>query len=347
MFCQKCGNKLSETATFCNNCGDRVSDISNEDRAVNIKIIEKQKVPYSTAKLVIGIISMILFLFICMQSCAAGISNAISENGETSGTSGFFCAFFMLIGGIISVATKNSKGKGGSISAIIMYTIAFLFTIGTGASYPDLPVWGSIAFIFGMINLASILATNRFFSQKKNKNLLIIGLIIISIICFFISILPNITIVDDDTSKDNQTINDSTNEDSNTSKKDNYTLNETFKFDDLEITIEDNISYTTLSNIFSDYNGKTVVKIPVTVKNVKDEAHSLNMFYYKIYGSQGIELKSISTYFSNDSIDYAGELRPGASYTKYFYLLYDGNGTYTIELDNWSKKITVEFDVNK
>lgn len=63
-----------------------------------------------TAKLVIGIISIVLFALISLQSCAAGLGNAIADNGENSGTSGVICALFMLIAGIIGIATRNGKG---------------------------------------------------------------------------------------------------------------------------------------------------------------------------------------------------------------------------------------------
>ena len=91
-------------------------------------------------------------------------------------------------------------------------------------------------------------------------------------------------------------------------------------------------------------DGSTVVKVPITVKNLSSETHSLNMFYYSIFGSKGRELDSVSSYF-DDSVDFAGELRNGASYTKYLYFLYDGNGTYAIEFDNFSTKVIVEFNI--
>ena len=34
-----------------------------------------------TAKLVIGIISMVLFVLVAFQSCAAGLGNALADNG--------------------------------------------------------------------------------------------------------------------------------------------------------------------------------------------------------------------------------------------------------------------------
>ena len=55
-------------------------------------------------KLVSGILSIILFVFVSFQSCAAGLSNALEANGEASGTAGIMVAVFMLAGGIVSIA---------------------------------------------------------------------------------------------------------------------------------------------------------------------------------------------------------------------------------------------------
>lgn len=41
-------------------------------------------------KLVIGIISIVLFVLVGMQSCAAGLSNALSSNGEVSEQQDFY-----------------------------------------------------------------------------------------------------------------------------------------------------------------------------------------------------------------------------------------------------------------
>ena len=69
-----------------------------------------------TWKLVSGILSMILFVLVAVQSCAAGMVNALEEdNGGTSGTMGIFVGILLLAGGIVSVATRKSQGKGGNI----------------------------------------------------------------------------------------------------------------------------------------------------------------------------------------------------------------------------------------
>ena len=41
-----------------------------------------------TWKLVSGILSMILFVIVTFQSCAAGVANSLEANGETSGSAG-------------------------------------------------------------------------------------------------------------------------------------------------------------------------------------------------------------------------------------------------------------------
>lgn len=128
--------------------------------------------------------------------------------------------------------------------------------------------------------------------------------------------------------------------------KNNYSLDKAFTFDDLEIIVSSKISIVKNNDEYSDNYGKNVVKIPITVKNLKNETHSLNMFYFKIFGSKGIEVNDEADSF-DDSIDYAGELRKGASYTRYFYYLYDGDGTYTIEFDDFSQKIDIDFEVKK
>lgn len=129
-------------------------------------------------------------------------------------------------------------------------------------------------------------------------------------------------------------------------KDEKYTLGKPFTFDDLEITISNEYTFKKITNKYSDYYGKDVVRVPVTIKNLKNETHNLNMFYYSWYGAQGIQLDSVTHYF-DDGIDEAGNLRTGASYTKYFYFLYDGNGTYTVEFSDWSDKISININIKK
>ena len=63
-------------------------------------------------KLVSGILSIILFVFVSFQSCAAGVSNALEANGEASGSAGIIVAILMLAGGIVSIATRKIVRQG-------------------------------------------------------------------------------------------------------------------------------------------------------------------------------------------------------------------------------------------
>lgn len=148
------------------------------------------------------------------------------------------------------------------------------------------------------------------------------------------------------TTNNNQNSGSNTETTISAGKIDNYEVDKMFVFDNLEITVGSNYSFSTIDNEFSEYNGQDVIKVPVTVKNLKDETHGLNMFFYNFYGSQGVQLSSVASYF-DDCIDYAGNIRPGSSYTKYFYLIYDGDGLYTIEFDNYSQKITIDLNIKK
>lgn len=116
-----------------------------------------------TWKLVSGILSMILFVFVAFQSCAAGIGNAISENGETSGSSGIILSVLMLAGAIVSVATRKSEGKGGNIALIVLFGLASIFGFSNAGSFADLKVWAA----WCLIN--AILAFIAMFKKKKSE----------------------------------------------------------------------------------------------------------------------------------------------------------------------------------
>ena len=69
-----------------------------------------------TGKLVIGILSIVLFLLVSLQSCAAGLANTLAENGEVSGSAGFVLALGLLVAGIVNICTRKG-GKGGYVAA--------------------------------------------------------------------------------------------------------------------------------------------------------------------------------------------------------------------------------------
>lgn len=151
----------------------------------------------------------------------------------------------------------------------------------------------------------------------------------------------NDTTSKDTTSEDTQTTNNSQENPLNPE----YTLGETFTYGDLEITVGSKVEFTTVDNEFSEEYECDVVKLPLTIKNVGEEDTTLSTFGIKVFGSQSTELESLSVYF-DDAIKFGmGDLKPGASYTKAFYALYDGDGDYKMEFGAVVKVATVIFPV--
>lgn len=113
-------------------------------------------------KLVSGILSIVLFIIVMFQSCAAGLSNALEANGESGGSAGVIVAIMMLAGGIVSIATRKG-GKGGNIALIVLFGIGALTGFALAGSYADLKIWAA----WCLINV--ILAIVALITGGKNK----------------------------------------------------------------------------------------------------------------------------------------------------------------------------------
>ena len=123
-------------------------------------------------------------------------------------------------------------------------------------------------------------------------------------------------------------------------------IEETFEFDNLEITIKKDYLITILENKFSSFNGKEVIVIPVIIKNISDVDNSLNLYHYTIYGPNDNELDEPAAYFDN-ALFYENDLKPNESHMKYIYVLYDKDGTYKIKFINNEKQIVVKYNITK
>lgn len=119
------------------------------------------KPKWVAAKLVLGIISMLLAVIVLFQSCAAGLGNALSNNGEASGSFGFLVAINLLASGIIAVAARNSTKKLPMIIAVILTWLNYFYAKMFGGSYGDLVVWGFVSYAFGVVYLFSALHTKK------------------------------------------------------------------------------------------------------------------------------------------------------------------------------------------
>lgn len=115
-------------------------------------------------KKVIGILSIVLSVFITFQSMIAGLGNAISENGESGGSAGLLLAICMLIAGILTLVSKNSKGI--SITAIILFVLGGIVGLANFGSYADLQIWSILDLIF-----AGLLAFRTYKDSKNVSNI--------------------------------------------------------------------------------------------------------------------------------------------------------------------------------
>lgn len=116
-----------------------------------------------TWKLVSGILSIVLCLFVMLQSCAAGTVNALEENGQVSGSAGLIVAIMMLAGGITSIATRSSEKKGGDIALVVLFGIAVVFGFLLAGNYSDLYIWAT----WCLVNL--VLAVVSLRSKKDSE----------------------------------------------------------------------------------------------------------------------------------------------------------------------------------
>ena len=117
-----------------------------------------------TAKLVTGIISIVLCAFVMLQSCAAGVANTLEANGEVGGSAGLLVSVCLLVAGIVAIATRKSAGKGGSVAATIFYALGAVVGFTGAGSYADLNVWSVVCIAFGILHIVSIIR-----SKSENR----------------------------------------------------------------------------------------------------------------------------------------------------------------------------------
>ena len=104
---------------------------------------------------------MILFVLVAVQSCAAGMVNALEDNGGTSGTMGIFVGILLLAGGIVSVATRKSQGKGGNIALVILFGLAALIGFAGYGNYGDLVIWAFWCLINAILAVVAIIKNKK------------------------------------------------------------------------------------------------------------------------------------------------------------------------------------------
>ena len=108
-----------------------------------------------TWKLVSGILSIVLFLLVAFQSCAAGLSNTLEGNGELGGSAGILVAIMLLAGGIVSIVSRKGS-KGGNIAVIVLYGIGALHGFTMAGSFSDLKIWACWCLVCAVLAIISL-----------------------------------------------------------------------------------------------------------------------------------------------------------------------------------------------
>ena len=124
-----------------------------------------------------------------------------------------------------------------------------------------------------------------------------------------------------------------------------FTLGETFVFDDLEITFHDDFEWAQVVARWHDLAGESVFILPVSVTNVGEESNSFPWNVTR-FGPSGLELENVA-FIADDDITRSGDIRPGATLEGQINILYDGDGEYVIELSTWQNTIQVIFNVTQ
>lgn len=185
MKCPKCGNELRRSKKdpkygLCMDCRIKVlwknapgpeSVVKEDETAVPADKPEPESqsetasdsVPYRIPRLVLGLISLLLSLFIVFQSFAAGIFNALSANGEVSGTAGFLLACMMLVAGILTLCLKKRVSAPAFLVPAGFYLAGAVIAAANAGSYGDLKIWSAAAALAGSLHLF-------FFFKIKEKN---------------------------------------------------------------------------------------------------------------------------------------------------------------------------------
>ena len=99
-------------------------------------------------------------MFVLFQSCAAGLLNVMTSNGEVSGSAGVIVAVLLLVGGIVSIATRDAISNGGNIALIILFGIAAFIGYMLAGSYTDLTIWATWCLLCAVIAAMAIAADN-------------------------------------------------------------------------------------------------------------------------------------------------------------------------------------------
>ena len=116
------------------------------------------------AKLVLGILAIVLAAFVMFQSCAAVGLDAMTDGDGVSGFSGTIVAIALLAGGIVMIATRKSAKVGGDVAVIVLMVLAAIIGFVGAGFFQDLKIWAAVCLILAVVCAVSIVLNKK---QKR------------------------------------------------------------------------------------------------------------------------------------------------------------------------------------
>lgn len=300
MYCEKCGSKNSENATFCTNCGNKLSNSEPNDQVLESSTLVDNNV-----------------------------NNVQNSNVVTNGQEP---VYNNVNNAQTNVVTEPEGSKFG---------------------------WGVLGFFVPLVGLI------LFFTWKKDRPksskaagigaLVSVILKVISIIVvFMIGVTASTKSIIDDTKTHIDTeYKDTDKDDTSDSKKDDnkeFSAGEKFMYGNFEIVVGKNYTFDTVNNEFSSDNGKTVVKVPITVKNTGTTEDCFAAFDYTLFDPNGVKISDLGLNFK-DSVVRAGSeescLTQNKSFSTNIYIEYTENGSYKIKFKSFSNSAQVSINISK
>lgn len=120
-----------------------------------------------TAKLVVGILTLVFSVLVLFQSCAAGLGDAIQNEGGTSGGTGMLVGFLMIAGGIVDIAAR--RAKGGAIACTVLFGLAAILGLTSTGIFADLKIWGGWCLILCIVNVISLFTQFKTSAAPKSE----------------------------------------------------------------------------------------------------------------------------------------------------------------------------------
>lgn len=161
MICKKCGYEIPKhlmggAILTCPTCGYRYHK-RPVPPAPSTKPAPRRPaigMPFRLARTIIGILSLIAFIFVMFQSCAANVVNAMEANtADASAGGGTLLAFILLIAGITTALGRDNAKA--TLVAAITYGVGAIIGFASLGTYGDLVFWSIIAVLFGALDVYS------------------------------------------------------------------------------------------------------------------------------------------------------------------------------------------------